>query len=247
MSHEHSGRLHVGELWRYPVKSLRGESLQTAVVTADGVNGDRLVHVRGPRGLLTGRTREQLLTIQAHTGPGGEPVIDGHRWDSPAAAATIEAAAGDGATLVRDQARERFDVLPLLVATAIEPARLDIDMRRLRPNLVITGAHPGEERGWPGHALAIGDVVIGVLSLRARCVVTTVDPETGTRDLNVLRRIRRELDGVLALDCWVISGGVVRRGDPVDVVPLPKGAPEPQPGGWVTGERYPRDHRADAG
>jgi uncharacterized protein YcbX len=50
-------RLRVAELWRYPVKSLRGEQLNAATVTTDGVHGDRLVHVRGPRGLLTGRTR----------------------------------------------------------------------------------------------------------------------------------------------------------------------------------------------
>jgi uncharacterized protein YcbX len=234
-------RLQVGALWRYPVKSLRGEQLATATVTADGIRGDRLVHVRGPRGLLTGRTRHGLLTIQGHTGPSGEPLVDGYPWDSPAAAATIQAAAGPGARLVRDRSRERFDVLPLLVATTAEADRLGTDIRRLRPNLVITGADPAEERDWPGRALAVGDVVLGVHSLRARCIVTTIDPDDGAQDLEVLRRIRREMDGVVALDCWVITGGVIRRGDPVEVLPLPQHAPLADPGGWVTGRPYVAD------
>ena len=234
-----AGRLHVGSLWRYPVKSLRGEELTTAVVDADGVRGDRLVHVRGPRGLLTGRTRHALLTIQGETGPSGEPLVAGSRWDTPAAAATIGAAAGAGATLVRNPARDRFDVLPLLVATAVEATRMGMDLRRLRPNLVIAGAAPAEERDWPGRALAIGAVLIGVHSLRARCIVTTVDPDSGAQDLDVLRRIRAELDGLLALSCWVIAGGVIRVGDPVEVVPVPQAAPAPEPGGWVTGRPYP--------
>lgn len=234
-----TARLRVGDLWRYPVKSLRGEQMTAAAVTADGIEGDRLIHVRGPHGLLTGRTRNALLSVAAAMSPSGEPLVDGQAWDSRAAAATIEAAAGPGATLVRDAARQRFDVLPLLVATAVEAARFDIDIRRLRPNLVITGAFSAEERDWPGRALKIGDVVIGVHSLRARCIVTTIDPDTGAQDLDVLRRIRRDLDGVTALDCWVISGGIARVGDPVEVVPLPEVATDVRPGGWVTGEPYP--------
>ena len=238
-------RLRVGELWRYPVKSLRGESLPAAAVTADGIEGDRLVHVRGPKGLLTGRTRNALLTLQANLGPAGEPLVNGDQWDTPAAAATIEATAGAGAALVRNHSQGRFDVLPLLVATAIEPARFGFDMRRLRPNLVINGAEAAEERNWPGHALAIGEVVIGVLSLRQRCIATTIDPDTGAQDLDVLRRIRRELDGAVALDCWVITGGVVHVGDPVEVVPLPDTGPDPQPGGWITGAPYPHGRNID--
>jgi hypothetical protein len=90
--------------------------------------------------------------------------------------------------------------------------------------------------------LRIADTVIGVHSLRPRCVVTTIDPDTGEQDLDVFRRIRREFDGSLALNCWVIEGGSVRVGDPVDVVPLPHEIPADataRPGGWVTGMPCP--------
>ncbi|MCZ3389516.1 MAG: MOSC N-terminal beta barrel domain-containing protein [Actinomycetia bacterium] len=53
----------VDQLWRYPVKSLRGEQLASAVLTQDGVADDRVVHVAGPRGPFTGRTRHGLLSL----------------------------------------------------------------------------------------------------------------------------------------------------------------------------------------
>ncbi len=168
--------------------------------------------------------------------------MEGHPWNSAKAAASIATAAGPDAHLVRDEARERFDVLPLLVATDAEIARLGVDGRRLRPNVVIAGAEPWAERRWPGHALRIGEVLIGVHSLRPRCIVTTIDPDTGEQHLDVFRRIRREFDGYVALNCWVLTGGLVHIGEPVEVVPLPHDLPADataHPGGWVTGVPYP--------
>lgn len=235
------GALRVAEIWRYPVKSLRGEMLDETTLSSGGIPGDRVVHVRGPRGLLTGRTRHGLLTLTARTGADGEPLVEGHPWDSPEAAARIAAAAGPEALLVQDLAAERFDVLPLLVATDTEIARLGVDHRRLRPNIVIAGAVEGAERRWPGRALRIGRTLIGVHSLRDRCIVTTIDPDSGAQDLDVLRRIRREFEGSIALDCWMLADGPVRVGDPVEVVPLPRrfsAHRQPRPGGWVTGHPY---------
>ena len=76
----------MAQLWRYPVKSLKGEALLSAHLSRDGVTGDRLVHVSGRRGLLTGRTRHDLLTLSATTGEDGGPLVDGHPWDSAEAA-----------------------------------------------------------------------------------------------------------------------------------------------------------------
>ena len=42
--------MHVAELWRYPVKSLAGEPLDSAEITADGIPGDRVVQVYDARG-----------------------------------------------------------------------------------------------------------------------------------------------------------------------------------------------------
>jgi uncharacterized protein len=61
--------VHVSQLWRYPIKSLGAEPLGSAQLTADGIAGDRIVHVYNARGPLTGRSRHGLLTVPATTGP----------------------------------------------------------------------------------------------------------------------------------------------------------------------------------
>jgi uncharacterized protein len=229
--------MQVTGLWRYPVKSLGGESLASAELTPDGVRGDRIVHVRGPRGLLTGRTRHGLLTLPVRTGADGVPLVDGQPWESASAAALVRARAGDDAVLVADDSPERFDVLNLLVATDEAVGRFGHDVRRLRPNVLISGVAQGAEAHWPGHALAIGDVLIGIDSLRARCIVTTIDPDTGEQDLDVLRGIRRDFGGELALNCWVIRPGTINLGDEAHLV---TSNDEPRHyGGWTVGAPYP--------
>jgi len=228
--------VYVAELWRYPVKSLRGEQLSTADLTGNGVAGDRLVHIRNRSGVLTGRTRHRLLGLAGRTAPDGDILIGGHRWDGPAARDLIRLAAGADAEPARYDGPERFDVLPLLVATDGGIEALGYDGRRLRPNIVIGGVPGLAERDWPGKALCIGDVVIGVYSLRARCVVTTIDPDTGAQDLDVLRRINREFGSKLALNCWVARGGTIRAGDRAEITEA--ALPGPHPGGWITGLPY---------
>ena len=56
----------VDSLWRYPVKSMRGEELEESFVGFPGVYGDRCFAFRSsarPKGFpyLTGREQEQLL------------------------------------------------------------------------------------------------------------------------------------------------------------------------------------------
>jgi hypothetical protein len=163
-------------------------------------------------------------------------VIEGLPWDSAEAAAVVRTAVGHDAELVRYEGGERFDVLPLLVATDGAIKDFGYGGRRLRPNLVIGGVHGLAERAWPGKALRIGEVLIGVESTRGRCIVTTINPDTGEQDLDVLRSIQRRYDGKLALNCWVAEGGVVRRGDPVEVVDAD--LPCPPRGGWILGQPY---------
>lgn len=226
----------ISQLWRYPVKSLRGESLTSIELTLDGIPGDRIIHVAGAHGPLTGRTRNALLTVPARTGPDGVPMVDGHRWDSEEAAQIIEAHGRAGARLVADPSPQRFDTLNLLVATDGAVARLGHDVRRLRPNIVLSGVDADVEPDMPGRALEIGDALVGVHSVRQRCVVTTIDPDTGTQDLSVLRRIRDVFDGDLALNCWVIRPGHISVGDPVRIVASTEDPDDI--GGWIVGAPY---------
>jgi hypothetical protein len=145
----------------------------------------------------------------------GVPQISGHSWNSPEALELVKQAAGPDAELVQYNGTERFDVLPLLVATDGAINHMGFDGRRLRPNIVIGGVEGLVERQWPGRRLQIGGVLIHAAQLRDRCIMTTFDPDTLQQDRNVLRRIVRELDGTMALDCAVLRGGLIREGHPV--------------------------------
>jgi hypothetical protein len=207
--------LHVAGLWRYPVKSLAGEPVDSTPLTPSGIPGDRLVHVCGPEGVRTSRRHHRLLGLRGRLSPEGNPLVNGRAWDSPEALALVRDAAGADAWLAAYDGPERFDVLPLLVATDGAVAEFGRDIRRLRPNILIGGVPGMEERSWPGGELHIGDVVIRLDSLRPRCPMTTVDPETLERDPEVLRDIGRRFGGRLALNAEVVGRGSVRVGDPV--------------------------------
>jgi|SRR5829696_3646192 len=218
-------KLHVAGLWRYPVKSMAGESLTSAALTTDGIPGDRLVHVRGPEGLRTARRYHRLLGLKGTLSTEGRALVNGLPWDSAEALALVKKAAGEDAWLAAYDGPERFDILPLLVATDGAITAFGRDVRRLRPNILIEGVDGMNERSWPGASLHIGapatatDVVIRLDALRGRCAMTIVDPDTLVRDHDVLRDIGRRFGGKLALDADVTRPGTVHVGDGVQVVP----------------------------
>lgn len=211
--------LRVDGLWRYPVKSMAGQALRAAQLTLAGIPGDRLVHVRGPEGLRTARVHHRLLGLAGSLDAAGTPLVDGQAWHGEAAAARGRRAAGADAWLEADESLERFDVLPLLVATDGAVAAFGRDVRRLRPNLLIGGVSGLDERRWPGAELHIGAAVVRLDSLRGRCPMTTVDPDTLERDPEVLRDIGRRFGGRLALNAVVLRPGLVQVGDSVRLVP----------------------------
>jgi MOSC domain-containing protein YiiM len=55
--------------------------------------------------------------------------------------------------------------------------------------------------------------------------MTTYDPDTQTQDLGVLRDIVSRFGGRLALDCFVIRGGEIAVGQPVELVERDRPAP----------------------
>jgi uncharacterized protein len=212
--------MHVSEIWRYPVKSLKGERLTETEVTKFGIPGDRQIAVIRTinRRFLTSRSRPKLLGLQGSINTDGVPTINGHRWDSAEALQLVREAAGEPVTLQQIPAPQAFDVLPLLVATDGAARYLNIDHRRLRPNILLADVPDLEERKWPGKIIAIGDVRIHAEKLRDRCVMTTFDPDTQVQDPSVLLRILRELDGSTALDSSVITPGKIRIGDQAQIL-----------------------------
>jgi len=212
--------MHVSEIWRYPVKSLKGERLNETEITKLGIPGDRQIAViRTINGrFLTSRSKPRLLGLQGSINTNGVPTINGHLWDSAEALELVREAAGELVTLEQIPAPQAFDVLPLLFATDGAARYLNIDHRRLRPNILLADVPDLEERNWPGKIIAIGDVRIHAEKLRDRCVMTTFDPDTQAQDPSVLLRIVRELDGSTALDSSVITPGKIRVGDAAAIV-----------------------------
>ncbi len=211
--------MYIAALWRYPVKSMGGESLRRVEVSPSGLVGDRIVQVYRSNGrVATARTCPGLLGHRATLDPSGDPLVDGRPWNDPTVLEDVRRHVEPGATLARDEAEDRFDILPLLVATDGAIAAFGRDARRLRPNIVIGGVEGLEERAWPGQELRIGEVRIGVHDLRRRCVMTTFDPDTQAQDPAVLRDIVQRFTGRLALDCFVIQGGALAVGQAVELV-----------------------------
>ena len=210
--------LYVKELWRYPVKSLAGERLTGAEITEGGVAGDRQVVIHNGHKLISARTRPGLLGLRGATGDDGSVLIDGRPWDAPESVAAVRRAAGDDARLTRLTGPERFDILPLLVATDGAIAEFGQDGRRLRPNIVVGGVAGLAEREWEGRRLRIGDLTVALDSLRGRCIVTTFDPDTLEQDVGVLQDIRHRFDGTLALNAAVEQAGLISIDDGVELV-----------------------------
>lgn len=211
--------MHLAEIWRYPVKSMAGERLESAELGPLGVPGDRQLFVVDAEGQVqTARTRRTLLLHRGTWRPGEEVQVDGRTWDAPEVAADVARAAGAGARLVRARGAERFDALPLLVGSDGAIAALGVDHRRLRPNLVIGEVEGLDERTWPGRFLQVGGAVVALARMRGRCVMTTYDPDTAVQDPQVLKRIVREFGGSFFLDAWVARSGAISVGDPVSLL-----------------------------
>ena len=93
-----------------------------------------------------------------------------------------------------------------------------VDARRFRMTMELDGCDPHEEDAWRGRRLRVGGAVLEIDEPVPRCVVTTLDPDTGVRDfptLSVIKRYRGVADRELLFGVYasVVQPGTVRRGD----------------------------------
>ncbi|GAA2390712.1 MOSC domain-containing protein [Dactylosporangium salmoneum] len=96
-----------------------------------------------------------------------------------------------------------------------------IAMTRFRPNVVISGAPAWAEDDWLGRRIVIGDVTFRAPKPCDRCVLTTIDPETGEKGrqpLRVLGKHRRFPGGLLFGINLIPDGrGKIAIGDQVSI------------------------------
>jgi uncharacterized protein YcbX len=97
-----------------------------------------------------------------------------------------------------------------------------MDRRRFRANVWLAGLTPHEEDTW--RRVQIGERTLGVGSWCARCVLTTVDPDTaekGHEPLRTFATYRRHDGGVVfGVNCTHDAPGELRVGMPVQVIAL---------------------------
>jgi MOSC domain-containing protein len=97
-----------------------------------------------------------------------------------------------------------------------------VPMTRFRPNLVVAGAAAWAEDTWIGRRLRVGGVTFRAAKACARCVVTTIDQETGVKGRQPLRALgthRRYADGLLfAINLIPDTTGTVCVGDEMTVL-----------------------------
>ena len=207
--------MQVAEIWRYPVKSLRGERLRRARLLQDGVEGDRRVRIVDGAKRVSARTAPRLLGLEGATSPEGIALVDGAPWDSEAALESVQQIAGAGTKLIEDETQHRFDGAPILVTTDGALEALGEDRRRFRPNLVVSGVEGLDERDWVGRKLRIADAELSVRERCERCLVTTIDPDTLEIEPAILTRIREEFEAVMGVYCEVTIPGAIAEGDEV--------------------------------
>ena len=98
------------------------------------------------------------------------------------------------------------DGFPLLVVNQSSLDELNsrlespVDMRRFRPNIVVEGAGAWAEDTW--RSVSVGESRLDLVKPCSRCVMTTVNPDTGEKDsatqpLKTLASYRKTRDGVI--------------------------------------------------
>lgn len=224
----------VAELWRYPVKSMRGERCAALAVGTLGVAHDRryaFESAGAPPGkpLLRSAERTRMLLYAATVNARGGVMVrvpDGRSLavDDPA---LIEEMASGAAPLetpwLRHEAAPFTDVRPIALHSAATVRGLElkdgaaIDGQRLRSNLVLelAGGRPFAEDALAGLTLRLGDVELRILERIPRCRMVSLDPETAVADPEILRWLARQHDGRAGVYARCVRPGVVRVGDAV--------------------------------
>jgi len=224
----------VAELWRYPVKSMAGEPLAEVEVSWHGLAGDRRWAfigndvTRSGFPWLTLRERADMSRYRPSftdpAQPDRSPTVvrtrAGRELDvtDPALAAELF----PNARAIK-QSRGIFDTFPLSLITPQTIEKLGdtvgarLDVRRFRPNIVIQPeeAAPFLEDGWVGGVLRIGGMRLRIDKRDGRCIVITIDPETGERDPAILRAVARDRQGCLGVYGTTVEPGRIAVGDAV--------------------------------
>ena len=98
----------------------------------------------------------------------------------------------------------------------------NLDPRRFRMLIEVDGPDAYDEDAWQGRRVRVGEAVIRLGERMPRCVMTTLDPDTGDKNFDALkvladfRKVGTEV--VLGIYGDVEQPGRIERGDPVELL-----------------------------
>jgi uncharacterized protein YcbX len=232
---------HVEALFRYPVKSMRGEPLDSATLGWHGLEGDRRMAFRrlddhsGFPWLTASKLPELVLFKPLRTGVDSEGDLpkqvrtpDGE--ETPIFGEDLAAEVGRryGAPVQMMQCRHGiFDdasVSVIAAATVDEIGRLagqTPDVRRFRPNVLVRLLRPApfQEDEWMGGTLSFGDAAdrpaIAVTMRDVRCAMVNLDPDTARSTPEVLKAVVRANDNNAGIYATVTRTGLLTVGQSI--------------------------------
>jgi uncharacterized protein YcbX len=221
----------VAEVWRYPVKSMAGERLDSCEVAKTGLEGDRrwalLDGTPNRDGKpLTIREDDQLMRYRARLADGRAEVVTPRGEVAIMDGSLVSRLASETSRplTLRELEGANFDDSPILVvnlatvaAFGVE-ARMEVDHRRFRANLYVSGLTPEEELAWIGRRVMVGEAELEVVSRCERCVVITKDPDTVATTPELLRVLAQTQETCMGVYCRVTRPGRVATGDRVYLV-----------------------------
>ena len=254
----------VDSLWRYPVKSMRGEELDESFAGFSGVYGDRLFAFKSsasPKGFpyLTAREQQRLLQYRPrfrYPDKAARPInlteaekMGANPLSADPAELIVDVETPDGKTLaiddpaLMDMVRADLDEKHQLTLMRSERALTDcrpvsifslqsarqlgeetgmqLDKRRFRANVYVdlTSAQGFAENEFVGRSLRIGPkVMVTILERDPRCVMITLDPDTGERAPGILKKVAQAHDGMAGVYGAIIVEGMLHKGDSVELL-----------------------------
>lgn len=233
----------VKEIMRHPVKSFRGESVQQTELKTYGILGDRshaFIDEDNNGKYLTITQYQDMARWEARflgedtneRYPEVEVISpDGQRftWGDEELLQAMEQAADRKLSFVQYTpeavplgAIEEAPIQLVSQASVEEMERLwsqgAIDWRRFRPNLLLALDEdtPFLEESWYGRELKIGDeAVIRLIGPCERCMIITVDPDSGKKTPSLLKTVAKERRNQFGVYASVVKTGMIQAGDAI--------------------------------
>jgi uncharacterized protein len=238
----------VAALFRYPVKSMSGERVESADLGWHGLDGDRRLAFRrvDDRGgfpwLTATKLPELILFAPRRRAPAGGGDLPTHvrtpegeelALFGQELAAEVGRRHGSPVEMMHLN-RGIFDEASTSVitsATVGEIGRLAAqrpDVRRFRPNILVASLRsvPFEEDEWVGGVLSFGEAdaaaAIGITNRDERCAMVNYDPDSASSAAEVLKAVVRVRDNKAGVYGTVTRRGRLAVGQPIFFEPAPE-------------------------